>query len=138
MLIIFLSILTLAGKFNWNKKDNIKRYFDIQVPSDCEFVSYQKNGEELKAVVKLNELERIEVLEAVKKHYGKEDDNAAKEMCYFILEQDFGMEKERVIEMYHSFVSVKKMFTTIKSSSRYIFFLKGDNEEYYICFYTYI
>lgn len=136
-----------------NKRDNIKRYFDIKVPSGCEFISYKNTDENgfFKAVVKVTELEMKKVLENIQKHYSKiakeeikEKDekkreeyySRLKDEYYTILEDEFGIEKEQVIEMYGSVVSRRELIWITKTVERYIYFIKGDNQDYYICFYT--
>lgn len=139
MFIILLFLLAIVGNFYLNKKDNIRRYFDIRVPTSCEFISYEDTGElgHIKAVVKVNELEMKEVLGNVKRHYGKAEDDISKEECYSTFEwADFGIEKERVMKMYESIVTRRDIFSYKKSAFRYIYFVKEGEEEYYICFYT--
>lgn len=139
MFILFLFLLVSVGNFYLNKRDNIKRYFDIRVPSSCEFISYEDTGEfgEIQAVIKVNEADMKKVLESVKKHYYKAEDDARKEECYSEFEwTNFRIDKERVIEMYHSVVTRREVFRYKKSAYRYIFFVKGDKEGYYICFST--
>lgn len=121
LIILLFAVLGIAGYFYFDKDYNIKKYFKIQIPSNCEFVSYKKTRGVLKAVVKANELDMTKILENVKNHATKVETKESEEACYFILEEDFEIEKERVTEMYDAFFSLKKMFTTIKSSQRYVF-----------------
>lgn len=137
--VLLLFLLVIVGNFYFNKRDNIKRYFDIRIPSNSKFISHEDTGElgHIKAVVKVNELEMKELLEYVKKHYGKAVDDISKKECYSTFKwADFGIEKEKIIEMYESVVTRRAFFSYTKSAYRYIYFIEENEEEYYICLYT--
>lgn len=139
MFVLLSFLLVIVGNFYLNKRDNIKRYFDIRIPSNSKFISYEDTGKlgHIKTVVKVNELEMKKVLESVKKHYYKAEDDARKEECYSEFEwTNFRINKEHVIEMYHSVVTRREVFRYKKSAYRYICFVEGDKEGYYICFST--
>lgn len=122
--------------FYLNKEENIRKYFNIQLPSKCEFIYYKKTLEELKAVVKVNESEMKKMQEDIEKHYGKAGNLSSRELCYSVFEEKFGMEKNKIIEMYKEWTSRTRWQETIKTVSMYVFFVKGEEGEYYICFDT--
>lgn len=137
MLIIFVLFVFVTVKYFYlNKEGNIREYFNIQLPSKCEFISYKKTLEELKAIVKVNESEMRKMQEDIEKHYGKAGDVLSRGICYSVFEEDFGMEKNKIIEMYEGLTSRTRWYVTIKTVSMYVFFVKGEEGEYYICFDT--
>lgn len=135
VIIIFIIIALLGARLtytNISKEYKIKKYFNIQMPSGCEVVSYEKEEEEIKAVIKTNELGMKKILENIKKNK-KRDYEKSKE--YSLLKKEFGVEKEKVIKMYEGYLSIDKIYSTVKYWDLKVGFVKSNEEEYNIYFF---
>lgn len=138
MFAALLALLLIVSYFYFNKSYNIKRTLEVQVPSNCEFVSYEKTAEVIKAMIKVNEEELNSILVDVKKHYWEATNGVRQKECYSILKK-FGIAEEKEVEMYWSCISRTRLFTIAKTAERYVFVIRGDNEgEYYVCLFAYI
>lgn len=134
MFFIFLSVLIGVRLIyiNISREYKIKKYFNIQVPSGCEIISYEKEEEEIKAVVKTNESGITKILESMKKSKKREYEKSKE---YNLLEKEFGVEKEKVIKMYNGYLGIDRIYSTLKHWDLKVSFVKNKEEEYNIYFY---
>lgn len=132
LILLFILLGVRLIYINISKEYKIKKYFNIQVPSGCEIISYEKEEEEIKAVVKTNKAGMEKILGNMKKNNKREYEKSKE---YNLLEKEFGVEKEKVIKMYNGYLGIDRIYSTLKHWDLKVGFVKNKEEEYNIYFY---